>query len=125
MIFDNMTLNTLLNEPKRYARKYVPYNLVRVSNTEIAVELNVAGLNEDDLNVEVQANKLYVTYDPKQKDSRKYIVNHISYSPFTLEYTLDDDYKVRDANFKNGILTINFELVIPEEKRPKKIKITH
>ena len=36
---------------------------------------------------------------------------------------LSDDIEVKEAKLSNGLLTITLERIIPEEKKPKKIKI--
>lgn len=123
MLFD--TLFPEYYTTTNYSKRYVPYNLVKRSDTEFSLEFNVAGMNEDELSIEVQNNKLYVAGAPKNKESKDYIVNNIKVAPFDLVFTLKDQIEVREAAFKNGILIVNLELVIPEERRPKKILITH
>lgn len=123
-----MLIDTLFPEyytTSSYSKRYVPYNLVKHSDTEFSLEFNVAGMNEDELSIEVQSNKLYVSGEPKKKEAKEYIVNNIKVAPFDLVFTLKDQIEVREAAFKNGILTVNLELVIPEEKKPKKIVIAH
>lgn len=123
MLFDTVFNDyyTNVNKP----RKYVPYNLVKISNTEYALEFNVLGMSQDELDIEVQNNKLYVSGTPKVSDNRDYIVNHLSLKPFNLEFSLQEQIEVRSAKVNNGILTVALEMVIPEEKKPKKIAITH
>jgi HSP20 family molecular chaperone IbpA len=38
---------------------------------------------------------------------------------------LADNVEVRGAFVENGILAVNLELVVPEEKKPKSIQITY
>lgn len=111
-----------INEP---SRKYVPYNLVKSGDDKFALEFNVAGMNEDELTIEVKNRKLCISGKSKQKDDKDYIVNHWSLLPFNIEFTLQEQVEVEGAKFKNGILTVNLELVVPEEKKPRKIAIEH
>ena len=52
-----------------------------------------------------------------------YVHRGISFKKFTRSFTLADDIEVIDANFKNGLLTIALERIIPESKKARKIKI--
>ena len=47
----------------------------------------------------------------------------ISYRQFSRSWTLADDVVVRDAKMKDGMLLIHLEHVVPEEKKPRLIKI--
>ena len=39
------------------------------------------------------------------------------------KFTLSDDIVVNDAALDNGMLTINLERVVPEEKKPRLIEV--
>ena len=41
----------------------------------------------------------------------------ISFRKFNRKFTLSDDIVVNDASLDNGMLTINLERVVPEEKK--------
>ena len=43
---------------------------------------------------------------------------------FTRKFTLADDIVVKGADMKDGILSVSLERVIPEEDKPKEIKIS-
>ena len=43
---------------------------------------------------------------------------------FNRSFNLAEDIVVKKASFKNGLLSIIMERIIPDEKKPKKIKIT-
>ena len=47
----------------------------------------------------------------------------ISQRAFTRNFCLAEDVIVNDAEFNNGMLCIELEKIVPEEKRPKSIKI--
>ena len=57
------------------------------------------------------------------KADAEYIHKGISQRSFTRQFTLADTIKVKGANIVNGILYIELENVIPEEDKPKTIKI--
>ena len=43
---------------------------------------------------------------------------------FSKKFVLSDDMIIKGAALSNGMLYIGIERVIPEEKRPRKIKLT-
>ena len=47
----------------------------------------------------------------------------ISKRQFTRTFTLADDVVVNGAELKDGMLVIDLEKIVPEEKKPKTIKI--
>ena len=47
----------------------------------------------------------------------------ISFRKFNRKFTLADDIVVNDASLENGMLTINLERIIPEERKPRLIEV--
>ena len=47
----------------------------------------------------------------------------ISYRKFERKFTLADDLVVNDAKLDNGMLNINIERVVPEEKKPRLVTV--
>tara|TARA_Y100000389_G_C17361474_1_gene464006 strand:+ start:215 stop:667 length:453 start_codon:yes stop_codon:yes gene_type:complete len=114
------------NHPARNgAQGFPPYN-IKVDKGELnfTIELALAGLDESDVDIEVKENQLSIssTYETVE-DTGQYVHKGISKRKFTRSFTLADDIEVLGASFKNGLLTIGLERIIPEEKRPQKIKI--
>lgn len=99
----------------------VDYNLLKNSDSEFILELNVAGIPESKIDVELSENQLKVSADVK--DEREYIYQGISNGPFTRTFKLRDDVCVKQARIKDGILAITLGIEIPEEKKPKKIPL--
>lgn len=100
-----------------------PYNLVRKSDSELLLELVVTGIPEESVDIELSGNVLKVsaTHD----DSREYLYRGIKQSSFTHKFNLRDDVEVKSAFVKNGILSVVLEIQVPEEKKPRKILLTH
>ena len=61
----------------------------------------------------------------KQKEDAKVEVIHkgISKRYFERHFTIADDVRINSAELKNGLLTVSLERIIPEQKKPKTIKI--
>ena len=51
------------------------------------------------------------------------IYRGISYRKFNRKFTLADDIVVNDASLENGMLNITLERIVPEERKPKLIKV--
>jgi molecular chaperone IbpA len=106
---------------------YPPYNMIRVSENKYTVEIAVAGFKQGEVNIEVKENQL--TVEGKQatiaEDSREFIHRGISGRDFVRVFTLADHVEVIGARQENGILIIDLERQVPEEKRPKAIPITY
>lgn len=107
---------------------FPPYNIRRnKAEDKFSIELALAGLSEEDVEIEVKEHVLTVrsTWDEQPEDDTVLLHKGISHKKFTRSFTLADDLEVIGANFKNGLLTIALERIIPEEKQPKKIKINN
>lgn len=102
---------------------YPPYNIVKVDEDNYAIELALAGFNDDEISIEVKDGVLSVEGRKDEEAETKYLHKGISARHFRRTFTLADTIVVRDADFVNGILTIGLENVIPEEKKPRKIEI--
>lgn len=104
---------------------YPPYNVIRVDDTHYTIEVAVAGFEESELDVELTDRVLVISGDRKTKtDSSGYIHKGISTRDFARSFTLADNVEVKLATVKNGILSVDLEIIVPEERRPKKIAIT-
>lgn len=115
-----------LHHSARQNDNYPPYNIVNVNDTETLIEVAVAGFAEDDISVTVKDNTLVVNgkkaviaEDPKVT----YAHRGISSRSFERVFTLAEHVEVRSATVTNGILTISLELVVPEDKQPRKINV--
>ena len=103
---------------------YPPYNIIQEKENESIIELAVAGFNEHDLDIEVDGNKLTITGNKDVKlDDAKYRHKGIAYRNFTRTFALADYIQVNGASVDCGILRVYLERVVPEELKPKKIKI--
>ena len=104
---------------------YPPHNLVKLDDNHYAIELAVAGFNEDEIDVELKENVLTVKGEQTKTEAEvEYLHKGISTRNFVRTFPLAEHIEVRGAKVKNGILAIALEQVIPEEQKPKKIAIT-
>tara|TARA_B100000959_G_C14811021_1_gene553823 strand:+ start:512 stop:853 length:342 start_codon:yes stop_codon:yes gene_type:complete len=102
---------------------YPPYNVIK-DGDQYTIEVALAGIDKKDLAVEAQENTLSVSYESSSKDeAENKLYRGIAQRSFRRQFSLAEDVEVTGATFKNGLLKIDLERIIPEEKRPKLIKI--
>lgn len=101
---------------------FPPFNIVKKSDTNFRIELALAGYKDEDLTIKYQEGVLTITGD-KENEERGYIHRGISGRKFTRKFTLADDIIVQNAELSDGMLTVQMERIIPEEKRPRTIEI--
>lgn len=125
--FDRIFEELARTQEKLNNSNYPPYNIVRLAETEYAIEVAVAGFEEDELDVEVVDGELVVRGETKSDtvDHRagNYLHQGIAARNFTRTFALPDDAEVSGAIVRNGILTVNVVVHIPESTK-KKIAIT-
>jgi len=103
---------------------FPPYNIRKEGDYNFVIELALAGLSQDDLEVEVSDSTLNVrSVERKHEEDGEVIHRGISYRKFSRSWTLADDVVVNDAKMANGMLTVHLERVVPDEKKPRLIKI--
>ena len=129
--FDNMfdQFESLLGDGRLSTQSnYPPYNIIKAGKDKYAIEVAVAGFNKDDVEVEYEDNLLTVKTKKVDKAVEKdmdgeIIHRGISQRSFSRSFTIADDIKVEGAEIKDGLLTINCEKIVPEQKKRKLIPI--
>ena len=103
---------------------FPPYNIRKEGDYNFVIELALAGLTKEDLEVEVVEGTLIVrSVEKKKEEGGELLHRGISYRQFNRSWTLADDVVVKDAKMENGMLLIDLERVVPEEKKPRLLKI--
>ena len=102
---------------------YPPYNIIK-TDENYTIELAVAGFNKDEIEIihEPEHNRLVVK-GSNDRDDVDYLHQGIASRTFNRTWTVSDTIIVKNADLSGGILRIDLEDVIPEEKRPKVISI--
>ena len=105
---------------------YPPYNIRKLNEVQYVIEVALAGFSKDDIEVEVTDGKLVIrSTEDKEGESQSDSFAHkgIAKRAFSRSFTLSDDIIVKGADLKDGMLNIELEKVIPEEKKPRLIPI--
>ena len=122
-VFDR--LNTYVaNQNHMTPTGFPPYNIRRDGDYNYVIEMALAGMSKDDLEVQVADQTLTVRSKEKKPDEGGELLHRgISYRQFSRSWTLADEVVVSDAKMENGMLLIHLEHVVPEEKKPRTVKI--
>ena len=78
-----------------------PWHFVVISDPEIKMKIRVAA----------------------EKEEKEYLHRGIARRAFSRSFTLSDDIVVKGADLVNGMLTIDLERIVPEEKKSRLIEI--
>ena len=116
-LFDHLASNS------RVTNSYPPYDIIKDDDYNFKIEMALAGFSKDDIEVEVAENLLTIKSVKENTQDNKNIYKGISYRKFTRGFTIADDIEVKDAKLEDGLVTIQLERVVPDEKKPKLIKI--
>ena len=105
---------------------YPPYNIQKTEDFKFVIEMALAGFDKKDIEIEV-ADGVLTIKSIKDKDKGATddytLYKGISQRNFTRKFTLADDIVVNGAELKNGMLTIDLERIVPEEKKPQLITV--
>ena len=115
-------LDTALTNSVDQTNVFPRHNIVKQSDESYLIELALAGYEHDDLSVEAEEGLLVISGE-KADDDVEYLHKGISTKKFRRTFRLNENVVVKDAEFVNGLLSIQLEHVVPEEKKPQAIKI--
>ena len=125
-LFDDFFTNTDKLDTN-YRKNTIPAVNVKEGETSFTIELAVPGMKKEDLNIELDNNKLTISNnqeDSKTKETEKYTRKEFAYSKFQRTFNLPKnvDEKSIKGDYKDGILTIAIPK-LKEANLAKKITI--
>ena len=100
-----------------------PYNIEKTGDDTYRVTLAVAGFAPDELNVTTQQNVLIVSGRKSGNGNVQYLHRGLATESFERRFNLADFIKVLGANFNAGLLSIDLVREVPEEMKPRSIRI--
>ena len=119
-VFDN--LNRYVDN-NRNSTGFPPYNIRKEGDYNYVIELALAGFGKKDIEVEVADGTLSVRSVKENNEDDSTVYRGISYRKFERKFTMADDIVVNGATLENGMLTVELERVVPEEKKPRLISV--
>ena len=105
---------------------YPPYNIERTNEHNYRVSVAVAGFGEKDLSVELRDGILIVTgkrEEGEKSETKAVLYQGIAGRAFERRFQLAEHVEVRGAKLENGLLHVDLERRVPEEKKPRRIQI--
>ncbi|NDB86127.1 MAG: heat-shock protein [Alphaproteobacteria bacterium] len=106
-----------------YLINAIHYNVIKVNEETYRVDLALAGFDKKDVDVTVDNGTLIVKGEISAEESGEALHKGIATRKFTRSFALGEFMEVTGAEFKNGMLAVTVERIIPDEKKPKTIKI--
>lgn len=104
---------------------YPPHNVVKDEELKYTLEIAVAGFKQEHIDIEVKDNILTISGNrPQRREQNMYVHKGISARNWKKSFRLSEYTEVTGADLTDGILTVNLEVVLPEEKLPRKIQIS-
>ena len=119
-IFDNLSRYTSDN---MQSTGFPPYNIRKEGDYNYVIELALAGFGKEDIEVEVADGTLTIRSVKENSEDDSTVYRGISRRRFERKFTMADDIIVTGAKLENGMLTVDLERVIPEEKKPRLISV--
>jgi molecular chaperone IbpA len=106
------------------ALSYPPYNIEKTGDDSYRLTMAVAGFSQEELDITVHENTLIVTGQARQEEENgRYLHRGIARRAFERRFSLADHIKVTGASLDNGLLHVDLVREVPEEMKPRQIKI--
>ena len=125
-VFDQI-FDQFFDEPKNIVRRstegYPLTDIYKSQDDEQVIEMALAGYSKSDIDVELADGVLTIKSIKTVEDGDNKVYRGIASRNFTRKFTLADDIVVKDGSLKDGMLSIELERIVPEEKKPRLIKI--
>jgi len=105
---------------------YPPYNIRKINELQYTIELALAGFSKSDIEVEVTDGQLTIRSKEnieKDDSTDSFVHKGIAKRSFMRSFSLSDDIIVKGADLKDGMLIVELERVIPDEKKSRLIQI--
>ena len=105
---------------------YPLYNIEKTGDNNYRIVVATAGFNQDQLEINLENQVLTITgksVEEKSDTSVEFLHKGIADRSFKLSLRLDEHIEVQQADYENGLLVIELERIIPEEKLPREIPI--
>ena len=105
---------------------YPLYNIEKTGDNNYRIVVATAGFNQDQLEINLENQLLTITgkaVEEKSDTTVEFLHKGIASRSFKLSLRLDEHIEVQQANYENGLLKIDLQRIIPEEKLPRHIPI--
>ena len=114
-------LSTVHNLATRQA--YPPYDILKLDEDTYKLSLAVAGFSKDDIKVSVDNGTLIIKGEIVEVTDAEVVHKGIAGRKFTRTFALGEYMEITGAEMKDGMLHIDINRIVPEDKKPKEIAI--
>ena len=119
----NRELNRLNTAHKTNSQSYPPYDLLKLDEDTYQISLAVAGFSKADIDVSVDNGTLIIKGEIAEVTDAEVVHKGIAGRKFVRSFALGEYMEVTGAEMKDGMLHISVDRIVPEEKKPKSIKV--
>ncbi|HUE66295.1 MAG TPA: Hsp20 family protein [Rhizomicrobium sp.] len=113
----------LLEQTTENAQGYPPYNIERRDENNYRITVAVAGFAEKDLSIEVRDRVLTIEGKREEETKTSFLHQGIAGRSFQRHFQLAEHVEIKGAKLENGLLHVELERVVPEERKPRRIAI--
>ena len=119
----NRELSRLNTAHKTNSQSYPPYDLLKLDEDTYRISLAVAGFSREHIDVSVDNGTLIIKGEVVEVTDAEVVHKGIAGRKFVRSFALGEYMEVTGADMKDGMLHINVDRIVPEDKKPKTIKI--
>jgi molecular chaperone IbpA len=119
----NRELGRLNTAYKTNSQSYPPYDLLKLDDDTYKISLAIAGFSKEDIDVSVDNGTLIIKGEIVEVVDAEVVHKGIAGRKFVRSFALGEYMEVTSAELKDGMLHVHVVRIIPEEKKPKSIKI--
>ena len=119
----NRDLARLNSAHKINSQSYPPYDLLKLDEDTYRLSLAIAGFTKEDISVAVDNGTLIIKGEIVEVADAEIVHKGIASRKFVRSFALGEYMEVSGAELKDGMLHISVDRIVPEEKKPKTIKI--
>jgi len=119
----NRELGRLNTAHKTNSQTYPPYDLLKLDEDTYRISLAVAGFSRENIDILVDSGTLIIKGEIIEVIDAEIVHKGIAGRKFVRSFALGEYMEVTGAEMKDGMLHINVDRVIPEDKKPKTIDI--
>ena len=125
-MFNSLTVgfDSMFDELSKLPTSTFPlYNIEKVEDGKYKITFAVAGFTKNDIEVTCKENTLKVSGKVEMPKNAEYLYKGIAERAFNQSFKLADYTTVVGAEMKDGLLHLDVEQKLPEDKKEKKVNI--
>ena len=119
----NKEVARLNSAHKTNSQSYPPYDLLKLDEDTYKLSLAIAGFTKEDINISVDDGTLIIKGEIAEVTDAEVVHKGIAGRKFVRSFALGEYMEVTGAELKDGMLNISIDRIVPEDKKPKTIKI--